>query len=117
MSFEIAIDRRDATTAVVAVQGDFDLRSAGDVRNALVQLVEDGARRLVVDLTETTFLDSTALGALVSALKRARANDGDIELACTDRSIVRVFQITGLDRVFRLHDTLAAAFAPSLSPA
>lgn len=117
MSFEIAIVRRDGALAVTAVQGDFDLRSAAEVRSALVQLVDDGARRLVVDLTETTFLDSTALGALVGALKRARSAEGDVELVCTDRSIVRIFQITGLDRVFTIHRTLDEAVGPTLSPA
>lgn len=112
MTFDLSIEHHDAGVAVASIQGDFDLRCAADARSALVGLFDAGVRRLVVDMTETTFLDSTALGALVGVLKRARALDAGLDLVCADRSIVRIFDITGLDRVFPLHRTLGAALAP-----
>lgn len=117
MSFHITIDRRSTAAAVVAVAGDLDLAAAPQLRTHLVELVDAGAREVVVDLTETTFLDSTSLGALVGGVKRLRSVGGELSLVCTDRSLVRIFEITGLDRVFSLHRTLEEALAAAALPA
>jgi anti-sigma B factor antagonist len=67
---------------------------------------------VVVDFTDTTFIDSTTLGVLVGGVKRLRANDGQLALVCSDRNITKIFEITGLDRVFAIYPTREAALGP-----
>jgi anti-sigma B factor antagonist len=94
---------------IVTVQGQVDLTTAPELRARLNDAMADGRPVVVVDLTATDFLDSTALGALVAAHKRLRAHGGQIRLVCTSPHILKVFQITSLDRVFALHETVEEA--------
>ena len=55
---------------------------------------------MIVDLSGVTFIDSTALGVLVSGAKRVRPRNGNLDIVCTDENIIRIFEITGLDRIF-----------------
>jgi anti-sigma B factor antagonist len=64
---------------------------------------------LVVDLTGVTFLDSTGLGALIGARRKTHAFKGSFALVCNDDQLLRLFQITGLDKVFEIHDSQDAA--------
>jgi anti-sigma B factor antagonist len=98
-------------TAVVAVHGSVDLTTAPDLRDRLAELIDDGNRCIIADLTATDFLDSTGLGALVAALKRLRMKDGEIRVVCTAGHVRKVFEITSLDRVFPMHDTVEEALA------
>jgi len=94
---------------VVTVFGELDLVSAPAFRARLYQEIDLGARSFVVDLTGVDFIDSTALGALVGALKRARESGGEIALTCPHERLLSVFRITALDRVFALRPTLSEA--------
>ena len=60
---------------------------------------------MIVDFSDTTFIDSTTLGVLVGGVKRLRTNDGQLSLVCSDRNITKIFEITGLDRVFTIYGT------------
>lgn len=91
--------------AVVAVEGEVDVYSAPALRAKLMELADGGASRIVVDLESVEFLDSTGLGVLVAALSRVRRAGGDLELICSQRRILRVFEITGLTKVFTIHAT------------
>ncbi|NED58366.1 STAS domain-containing protein, partial [Micromonospora aurantiaca] len=64
-----------------------------------------------VDMEKVEFLDSTGLGVLVGGLKRVRAHDGSLELVCTQERILKIFRITGLTKVFGIHDSIADAEA------
>jgi anti-sigma B factor antagonist len=110
---EFQIDARavDASKAVVAITGSVDLTTAPDLRNRLAEVIDDGHTCIVVDLTATDFLDSTGLGALVSALKRLRMKDGEIRIVCSSGQVRKVFQITSLDRVFPMHDSVDDALS------
>jgi anti-sigma B factor antagonist len=68
-------------------------------------VIGKGAKDVVVDFSNTTFIDSTTLGVLVGGVKRLRQNDGQLSLVCSDRNITKIFEITGLDRVFTIHGT------------
>ena len=74
-------------------------------------MLDDGKKKLVVDLSDATFVDSTTLGVLVGASKRLRAEGGSMALVVTEPSIEKIFQITGLDRVFSIHGTRAEALS------
>ncbi|MGH9021697.1 MAG: STAS domain-containing protein [Acidimicrobiia bacterium] len=97
--------------AVLAVIGEVDLSNGPRLREAIIDLVNRGERRIVVDLTGVEFLDSTGLGILVGGLKRVRSHDGNFALVCSRARILKVFEITGLDRVFAIFDSVEAATA------
>jgi anti-sigma B factor antagonist len=71
--------------------------------------IDGGATSLVIDLSDTTFVDSMTLGVLLGAVKRLRPVGGHVSVVCTDPSIRRIFEITLLDRVFELHESRDAA--------
>jgi anti-sigma B factor antagonist len=97
--------------SVLAVHGEVDVYTAPRFRERLIELVSAGKRRVIVDLEGVDFLDSTGLGVLVGGLKRLRSNDGDLSLVCTQSRILKVFEVTGLTKVFEIHDSVDAAVA------
>ena len=104
-------------TTVIAVSGEIDVYTAPKLREKLVSLVDSGNYRLIVDMEGVEFLDSTGLGVLVGGLKRVRAHEGWIDLVSTQGRILRIFRITGLNKVFSIYDTVAqAAAAHAVSP-
>lgn len=98
--------RRLDGIAVVAVSGEVDAHSARLFRDALAEGLSDGSRRLIADLAEVTFLDSSGLGVLVGKLKDVRQRGGSMHVVIANPRVLRVFEITGLDRVFRIHASL-----------
>jgi anti-sigma B factor antagonist len=102
-------------TAVIALSGEVDLYSCPEFKEELLRVIGTGATLVVVDLTETTFIDSTALGVLIRGVERLKAQDGRLVVACSDPNIVKVFEVTGLDRIFTVHRSRdeALAHAPS----
>ena len=106
-----------ASVRILAVHGDADLHTAPELREALRGATDDGVTTLVVDLSGAPVIDSTSLGVLLGALKRLRERDGQIRLVVPRPEVRRVFEITMLDRVFSLHQTLDEALAnPSSQP-
>jgi len=108
--FEIA-ERTDATPPVIAVSGEIDVATAPQLRECLQRVIARGESTIVLDLLGVTFLDSTALGVLVGALKRCREAGGDLHLVVADPRIMKIFEITGLTSVFTIADSLQAAGA------
>ncbi|MBR8742253.1 anti-anti-sigma factor [Nocardiopsis sp. MG754419] len=94
--------------AVVTVGGEIDLYTAPQLRNELVGSLEGGTRRLFVDMSRTEFCDSTGISVLLSAMKRARDKDGDLELVAPRPAVMKVLEITGLHEVFTIHPDLDA---------
>ena len=96
---------------VVNVWGELDVATSPSLRETLIRLVGEGSNRLILDLDGVDFLDSTGLGVLVGALKRVRTHEGELALVCTQPRILKVFEITGLDKAVPLLPTLDAAVA------
>jgi anti-sigma B factor antagonist len=96
---------------VVAVHGEIDVATSPTLRERLIDLVSNGATRMVLDLEAVDFVDSTGLGTIVSVLKRARTHGGDLRLVCTEARIRRMFEITGLDKAVPLHASLEDALS------
>lgn len=96
---------------VVEVAGEIDVYTAPKLREQLAELVDSGRYDIVVDMTGVEFLDSTGLGVLVGGLKRVRTHDGSLQLVCTQERILKIFRITGLTKVFPIHDSVDAAVA------
>jgi anti-sigma B factor antagonist len=105
VNFHIQDEEIDADTHVIELGGEVDLYTAPEFKERLVQVIEDGKKQLVVDLSKATFIDSTTLGVLVGGVKRLRTNEGQLSLVCSDRNITKIFEITGLDRVFTIYPT------------
>jgi anti-sigma B factor antagonist len=96
--------------SVLAVSGEVDVATVPRLREQLHGLVAQGSNKIVVDLDGVDFLDSTGLGVLVGALKRVRgAEGGELHLVCTQPRIRKVFEVTGLTKVFSLFDTVDEA--------
>lgn len=98
---------------VLTVSGEIDVAAAPDFREQLVALIEAGTSHLIVDLESVDFIDSTGLGVLVGAVRRARSAEGDLRLVCNNSRLRKVFDVTGLDEVFvigtSVDDAVAAA--------
>ncbi len=111
MNFDLKTEQIDGETYVISLAGEVDLYTAPELKQQLLEVTEEGAGAVVVDLSDTTFIDSTTLGVLVGAVKRLRTTDGRLSLVCSDRNISKVFEITGLDRVFEIYPTREGALA------
>jgi len=108
LTFDI-IEHRISDTPVVAVTGEIDVATAPDLREHLVALESTGATAVVVDLTNVSFIDSTALGVLVGAFRRLRNAGGVLRLVVTEPRIIKVLEITELVRVFPIFSTVDEA--------
>lgn len=100
---------------VLAVHGEIDMASAPTVRRAVMDLLGDGVRWLVLDLSGVGFVDSTGLGVLVGALKRVNAEAGDMTIVCDRENVLELFRMTRLTAVFRIHPDVASACAEAPS--
>ena len=101
------VDSRDGRV-VVSLAGELDLYNAEEVRGALLDATGGGPGVLVVDLEEVRFIDSTALGVLIEARSRMADRNG-FRLAAPGLETRRALEVSGLDRHFLVHDTLAEA--------
>ncbi|MGL4176919.1 MAG: STAS domain-containing protein [Dermatophilaceae bacterium] len=111
MELSVTTSHRDDDVSVVVVGGEVDVYTAAQLRAALDAEVDAGHVRLVVDLEDVTFIDSTGLGVLVGRLKLVRNQSGWLRIVCSTDRILRVFRITGLDKVFGIHASLDDALA------
>jgi len=105
MNFDIKTEPISDGAYVIALAGEVDLYTAPEFKQRLLDVIGKGAKNVIVDFSDTTFIDSTTLGVLVGGVKRLRTNDGQLSLVCSDRNITKIFEITGLDRVFTIYPT------------
>lgn len=107
------IDRRNGAT-VVRLVGELDLYNAPEVREALLQLCGEQPQRLVIDLTDVEFVDSTALGVLIEARTKLE-NRRAFMLAAPGLETHRALTISGLDQHLSVHETVDAALEAKVS--
>jgi anti-anti-sigma factor len=94
---------------VVAARGEFDLALSSRLREALEDAIREVSPRLVVDLAEASFFDSTGIGALMSASKLARANGGWVRLVRPQPNVRRVLELTQIAQVLGVYDDIESA--------
>jgi anti-sigma B factor antagonist len=113
MAIDFAIEdhRIDAATYVLSVTGEVDLFTAPEFKQRVMAPIAAGSEHVVVDLTGTTFIDSSSLGVLIGAHRRMKARGGRLVVACDNEAIVKTFRITGLDSVFTLVPSVEEALA------
>ena len=94
---------------VIAVKGEVDLYTAPSLKERIADLVSSGKASLAVDLAGVEFMDSTGLGVLIGGLKRSKEAGGSLSLIAPREPVVKVLSITGLDKVFSIHDDVEQA--------
>lgn len=98
---ELGLENRPhAGWTIVEVSGELDLHTSPGLRDHVLQLIDDGGRRVALDLTKVGFMDSSSLGVLITCLKRMREHEGRLVLIGVQSTPMKVLQLTGLDRVF-----------------
>jgi len=117
IEFEITDRKVDDDTHVVAVTGEIDLFTAPEFKQRMSELIDAGRSRLIVDLSATTFIDSSSLGVLIGAHRRLKLRGGTLLVVCASEAIVKTFKITGLDGVFTIAPTVDAALSDDAAPA
>jgi len=109
--FEVETLRPLEHVVVLDLEGEVDIHSASRFKGALFGAIDDGAMRVIVDFTRVSFIDSTALGVTVSAVKRLKGRGGVLDVVCPQENISSIFVATGLDRILGIHRTRAQALA------
>jgi anti-sigma B factor antagonist len=109
MRLAIATEEVGPRVCVVGPTGELDLYTCPEFESELTRVISNGAEQVVVDLSQTTFIDSTALGVLLGALESLRARGGGLALVSVDETILRVFEVTGLQRIFEIQGSRAEA--------
>ena len=113
----MATEQAGSDAYVIALSGELDLYSCPEFKDELLRVIAEGARHVVIDLAATTFIDSTALGVILRGVQRLRqTSDGALSVACSDPNICKVFEVTGLDRVFSVYPSREEALARVPSP-
>ena len=105
MNFDVSTEQLSDDAYVISLSGEVDLYTAPEFKQQLLDVIGQGGKEVVVDFSNTTFIDSTTLGVLVGGVKRLRPSAGQLTLVCSDRNITKIFEITGLDKVFRIYDS------------
>jgi anti-sigma B factor antagonist len=107
----ISTEEAGATSVVIGLNGEVDLYTCPEFKQELLRVIADGATLVVVDLSETTFIDSTGLGVLIRGVERLQSEGGRLAVVCTDPNMTKVFEVTGLDRVFSIYSSRNEALA------
>jgi anti-sigma B factor antagonist len=108
--FGIAKDDLDKLTSVISVEGELDLSTAPRLKEMLFDSLEVGHSRLVIDLSRTTFMDSTALGVLIGVNRNLDVG-ARMAVVCTQPNVLKIFEFAGMDSAFAIFGTLDEALA------
>jgi anti-sigma B factor antagonist len=109
VEFQVVDRAIDEDTHLIAVSGEIDLFTAPEFKQRLAAPIDAGRSQVVVDLRETSFIDSSSLGVLIGAHRRLKLRGGALVVVCDDEAIIKTFKVTGLDGVFRVAATLEEA--------
>jgi anti-sigma B factor antagonist len=103
--------RWEGSAAVVTFPAEVDVLSAGQIRDHLLSVINEGPASLVIDMTPTTFCDSSGINAVVRAYRRAHASGTDVRLVVTAPAVRRIFEVTKIDHLIPVYPGLADALA------
>lgn len=108
MDLQITV-RKENDVPIIELVGEVDAYTSARFRESMVELIENGASNLIINMEKVEYIDSSGLGALVGGLKRASEREGHILIVCTNPQVRKVFEITGLEKVFSLFSSEADA--------
>lgn len=103
----LKINTRNVFTnaAMIDLEGEVDVYTAPQLKQQIINMLDNNILHVIVNLTNVEYLDSTALGVLIGGLKRLRERSGTLDLVCPNPRIRRIFEITGLDKIFDIYST------------
>lgn len=116
MDLKITV-RREGNVAVIDLAGEVDAYTSSRFREVMLDVIEGGTSRIVVSMRNVDYIDSSGLGALVGGLKRISERSGKIVLVCEKPQVRKVFEITGLEKVFQIFESEKDAVAAAGEPA
>lgn len=109
MDIKVHVRPSDDGSYVVELGGEIDVYTSPKVKDAITDLIDQGHYNLVINLEKVRYIDSTGLGVLIGGLKRVREHGGSVNLVCTNPQIRKIFDITGLVKIFGIYDDEAGA--------
>ncbi|MBD5636092.1 MAG: STAS domain-containing protein [Candidatus Eremiobacteraeota bacterium] len=110
-TLSIAVSSSPDGAQLFSLGGSLDLATSPSLRATLMEAADREKHEIIVDLSDLEFLDSTGLGALIGAHKRAAEHGGSVRLVAQEGQILRLLRITGLLDVFAVYPTLEAALS------
>jgi anti-sigma B factor antagonist len=114
---DVQLEDAGPDVAILVVGGEVDYEVSPQVKAHMMRALKAGRRRLILDLTDVTFIDSTAIGVLAGVVdKLDETGGGSLSVVCTHEKVMQIFEITGLDSVITLHPSREDALA-ALAPA
>jgi anti-sigma B factor antagonist len=112
---DISTEKAGSDAIVLSLTGEVDLYTCPELKTELLRVIDEGAQVVVVDLSGTSFIDSTGLAVLIRGAERLRTNDGRLTVVVVDPSLRKIFEVTGLDRIFTIHGSRDEALAQTPS--
>ncbi len=109
MDIKVNVREAQGDTYIVDLNGEIDVYTSPKVKDAIGDLIDKGHYNLVINLEKVRYIDSTGLGVLIGGLKRVREHGGTVNLVCTNPQIKKIFDITGLVKIFGIYDDEDAA--------
>ena len=109
MNFDVKTEKLSDDQYVISLAGEVDLYTAPEFKQQLLEVIDQGGRDVIVDLSSTTFIDSTTLGVLVGGVKRLRPAGGGLHLAGANTTIQRMLRLTRLDTIMQLYESAEEA--------
>jgi anti-sigma B factor antagonist len=109
--FSVWMETKLENRVVIHIDGELDIATAPQLQEAIGVSLDGGVRHLIIDLTRTTFVDSTALGVIVGGVKRARSMEGSLDIVTSGGQVRRTFEITGLLHVVDEYETVEEALS------
>ena len=109
---EVQVEDAGEDLAILVVGGEVDFEVSPQLKARLMKTIKAGRRRLVLDLSDVTFIDSTAIGVIAGAVEKLdEAGGGSLAIVCTHDKVMQIFEITGLDSVITVHPSRQEALA------
>ncbi len=109
MDIKVHVRASEEDTHVVELGGEIDVYTSPKVKDAITELIDQGHYNLIINLEKVRYIDSTGLGVLIGGLKRVREHGGTVNLVCTNPQIKKIFDITGLVKIFGIYDDEGSA--------
>ena len=109
---EVQVEDAGKDLAILVVGGEVDFEVSPQLKARMMRTIKAGRRRLVLDLSDVTFIDSTAIGVIAGAVEKLdEAGGGSLAIVCTHDKVMQIFEITGLDSVITVHPSRQEALA------
>lgn len=105
MNLKISTRPVDGKASMIELEGEVDVYTAPQLKQQIINMLDSGTYNVIVNLSAVEYLDSTALGVLIGGLKRLRERNGTLDLICPNPRIKRIFEITGLDKIFDIYSS------------